>query len=254
MKISLFIIPFVVNLATGKRRVVKSGKGMRPGSSRKGRKRINRHDEVEINDTLPPPPPGAGIKKKKKRRRPKDEDYIPPKPADYDDDDGRVESFMVNLEEAENHKRDVKRDRIGREPVVKSIKFADEKNGRPAFGESLNVGFKGRNHKARQRRQSGKRKRGRELGESRELRELRELRESDDTEPVITNVDEESIIEWDSGTVSEDEVPTHEFYCRNCDEQIPRKYIKYFYKNDGAERIKVNGPFCSKMCSLEYSE
>jgi hypothetical protein len=108
----------------------------------------------------------------------------------------------------------------------------------------LNVGFKGRNHKARQRRRSGKSKRGKEV-ESERVRE---------NEPVISDVDDDSFIEWDSGTVDEGTAPTHEFYCRNCDDQIPRKYIKHFYKNHGADRIKVKGPFCSKMCSLEYSE
>jgi hypothetical protein len=75
VNINVFLFPFVVNLATGKRRVSKSGKVKSAKTSKTGRRRITRKDDHGEERELPPPPPSTGITKKKKRRRPRDEDY-----------------------------------------------------------------------------------------------------------------------------------------------------------------------------------
>jgi len=202
-------------------------------------------EKARVARSPPPPPPvrGSGVKKKKVKRWLRDEDYIPP-PLNNDDGD-EIESFMIEPDEAEEHKQRSKRAKLFEEPDVKSVRFSEVKNGAPTFGESLHVGFKTRNNKGRKHKH---------LAKSRRFKKEDNDIAEEDSEPLVTNVDDDNIIEWDSNTVDEDPAPIHEFFCRNCDEKILNKYIKYFYKLEGPERIKVKGPFCSKMCSLEYNE
>jgi hypothetical protein len=148
-------------------------------------------------------------------------------------------------------------------PQKKKSKSRKFKRGtKPSFGESLNIGFSGKNSRGRVRRRVGYPASKSAGADDTAFEEPLEMEELDSKESTVTDLDDETIIEWDSGSSkpsdasdTEEEIDREEeLFCRNCDDLIEFKYIKYYTKKEDNERIKVKGPFCSKLCSLEFSE
>lgn len=210
---------------------------------------------------------GTGTKKKKIRKKPKFEDYpVAEGPViilDDDDrlDDGEIESFMVKPGEVSKPSRNNVIDDITKE---KTIEYPVENNSAPAFGESLKVGFRARNSRSRKQR-------FRKKGEGTKSARGPEVDDMDTRGDghLVTDVDNESYIEWDAGTkndaegdekklTAEEELirageeVAGDLYCRNCNEPIRYRYIKHFTRTQDNNTVKVYGPFCSKLCSLEF--
>ena len=226
-------------------------------------------------------PAGTGTRKKKIRKKVIDDDdtaYIPPsvmEDEEVSEDDIKVISFMVTPRKASRSTdvniddipdKDISRSRLETKVEADTIP-KDSTKTKPAFGESLQIGFKGKNSRGRRRKRPPIIKLqhtdgGKNITAGVEAEEPLTMEELKEPEPEITDVDDESYIEWDSKGSSkgseevpgDDEFQGRELYCRNCDELIQFKFIKYYIKEEEGEREMVRGPFCSKLCSLEFSE
>jgi hypothetical protein len=219
------------------------------------------------------PPAGTGTRKKKLRRKPSNDTTVAETgidkivDRDEDSDDESIESFMVEPED--ESKRQNQDDSNGEdfENEVENVEESRSKKPapeletktKPAFGESLKVGFKTRNSRNRAR---GRRPPGGGARTAQDHDVAVEKEAMYDNENEITDVDDDNYIEWDSGTAptkestnrsKNNDVP-EELSCRNCDAIINQKFIKYYVEKRGDEVKKINGPFCTKLCSLEFSE
>ncbi|UCH88372.1 MAG: hypothetical protein JSV49_08910 [Thermoplasmata archaeon] len=204
---------------------------------------------------------GGGAPRKKVERQLTEEDYR--------------KSFMVEPHQARSESDQDKVDypaaagseEKGEEDAVSVEKQKVTTSGKPAFGESLNVGFTGRNS----RKHGGKRHVRFSKLESKDAVSggdsgageggVETMEELGMPQGEVTDLDEDSYIEWDGGSsqperatsLDGNEFVHKELYCRNCDEIIDMKYIKYYFRTIDGKRIRVNGPFCSKLCSMEFS-
>lgn len=243
---------------TARRKVVSSGRKRSADSPRSS--------EPEVVSIKFQAKEGPGLRKKKlKKKRSMDEELLMKyvKNGEAEDDFNPPDSFMVEPRSASEIKDKEAVDFESHPKLKDSKKIRGIKVDRPdldsttkpEFGESLQVGFKKRSSRKRPAMDRSSETED-QAGET-----------ASSTEVVVSDVDDDSYIEWDSKKLDEDKgVPIvrssdsddsfsrEETLCRNCHEPLPRKYIKHFIKRIDDEESKVTGPFCSKMCSMEYSD
>ena len=252
-----------------KLKVVRQGStgGQADPKVRKGKK-VKRTVRSELTAGRNNLPSGTGTKKKKIKKAPVYEPYpaapglVDSPEVDPDPDDDAVESFMVepgDVRKPAPETVDPVHADNGKETIL-------EKNGTPAFGESLKVGFRARN--SRSRKERSVRSFATTEDEGKDIDSGSDVYETT-PDPPVTDVDDESYIEWDSGGGSETAPDNNissaeeelrelgqdsrgEMVCINCHEPITQRYIKHFTRKQNDLTTTVKGPFCSKMCSLEY--
>jgi hypothetical protein len=190
-------------------------------------------------------PAGSGTRKRKVKRKPSDDEFITrttERSKDTEDDMGE-DSFMVEPKK-------VTREKVKATPEVHRV------SSKPAFGESLKVGFSAKNSRKNSKWEN--KTNSSEEGDS----GVKNNGFNQDDQVTISDVDDESYIEWAPNSeaserpedVYDEDLNMEDLRCRNCDDIINMRFIKYYTRNMGTEHIRVKGPFCSKLCSMEYTE
>jgi hypothetical protein len=235
------MFPVILFMAQVKRR--KTARASRGAS---GSKRVSVRGAPKSADTRHlSQPAGTGTRKRKVKRKPSDDEFITRTTERKKDteDDMSEDSFMVEPKKSTREKRHDT-------PEVHRV------SSKPEFGESLKVGFSAKNSRKNSKWENKTSSNGE--GDS----AVKDEGLNQDEQVTISDVDDDTYIEW-SPNNDEAERPEGEYEkdfnmeelkCRNCDDIINMKFIKYYTRNMGSEHIRVKGPFCSKLCSMEYTE